>query len=381
MKILNVVDMNPNKRGPVELQLLETGRRVVARGGGFACWFTSAAPDWYSSEMADAGIDLGVLEGEWAASVLHARRVVKPDIVHFHHGPHAGMSEVAAEGVIVVRTEHGPRATPPTRILRSIVRHHRTRAVDHFVAVSEFIARQIVIDFLVPRRKITVILNGTDIERFQPRPDDKLALRRELFGSRVQPDDVLITLAAQMGPAKRQWMLVEAMAELSSVLPSARAVIAGNGPDRASIEELVGRLRLADRVIVLTGDNDVAAIYAASDIAALPSTAEGLPGSGIEALACGLPLVATPNGGTPEVYEDGISGVSVTDQTPRGLANALVPLIESAEMRVRMGAAGRKRAEQKFSLSRPADKTVALYDWLGRRQPVPTADLRSTSGC
>jgi glycosyltransferase involved in cell wall biosynthesis len=238
------------------------------------------------------------------------------------------------------------------------------RDVDHFVAVSDFIARQTVVDFLIPRRKITVIRNATDIERFRPRPDDKLALRQELFGSRVQPDDVVITLAANMRPAKRQWMLVEAMAELSSTQPSAKAVIAGDGPDRASIEEIVGRLQLADRVIVLAGYNDVAAIYAASDIAALPSTGEGLPGSGIEALACGLPLVATPNGGTPEVYEDGISGISVTDQTPTGLANALVPLIESAEMRVRMGVAARERAENEFSLARPADKTVALYDWL-----------------
>ena len=81
MKILNVVQMNPDKRGPVELQLLETGRQVVASGGDFACWFTQAAPEWYASQMADAGVDLGVLQGEWAASVLHACRVVKPDLV------------------------------------------------------------------------------------------------------------------------------------------------------------------------------------------------------------------------------------------------------------------------------------------------------------
>lgn len=364
MKILNVVQMNPNKRGPVELQLLETGRRVVDRGGDFACWFMNAAPDWYASQMTDAGIGLGVLQGEWAASVVHATRTVKPDLVHFHFGPHSGMSEVAAEGVIVVRTEHSPRPVRPSRVLRSVVRHHRVRGVDHFVAVSEFIARQTAIDFLVPRRKITVIRNATDIERFRPRPEDKLRLRQELFGSRVQPDDVVITLAANMRPAKRQWMLVEAMAELSSALPSARAVIAGDGPDREAILELVERLQLADRVIVLAGDNDVAAIYAASDVAALPSTGEGLPGSGIEALACGLPLVATPNGGTPEVYEEGVSGVSVRDQTPRGLAGALAPLIESAELRVRMGAAARERAETEFSLARPADETVALYDRL-----------------
>ena len=330
MKILNVVEMNPNKRGPVELQLLETGRRIVAAGGDFACWFMNAAPDWYSALMADAGIDLGVLQGDWAASVVHACRVVKPDIVHFHFGPHAGMSEVAAEGVIVVRTEHGPRKTPPTRLLsRSFDITVREMLITSWPCRNSSRGRRSsTFWFRVERSRKS---QCDEHQRFQPRPDDKSALRQELFGERVQPDDVVITLAAHMRPAKRQWMLIEAMAELSSVLPRAKAVIAGNGPDRASIEKLVARLQLSDRVIVLAGDNDVAALYAASDIAALPSTGEGLPGSGIEALACGLPLVATPNGGTPEVYEDGISGVSVTDQTPTGLASALVPLIESAE--------------------------------------------------
>jgi glycosyltransferase involved in cell wall biosynthesis len=108
----------------------------------------------------------------------------------------------------------------------------------------------------------------------------------------------------------------------------------------------------------------VAALYAASDLAILPSISEGLPGGAIEALAAGLPIVATPNGGTPEVYEDGISGISVRTQTIHGLAGALGPLIHDPAQREQMGIAARRRAEQLFSIDRPARETLALYEEL-----------------
>jgi glycosyltransferase involved in cell wall biosynthesis len=219
-------------------------------------------------------------------------------------------------------------------------------------------------DFLIPRSKITVIHNATDTARFRPQPENKQLIREELFGPMVQSTDVVIALAANLRPAKRQWMLVRALDELRGSHPDAKAVIAGDGPDREGIVELVADLEIGDRVIVLAGENDVAAIYAASDIAVLPSTGEGLPGSGIEALACGLPLVATPNGGTPEVFVEGENGISVRDQSPSGLARALVPLIESSSMRAKMGHSARRRAESYFAITRPANETLALYDRL-----------------
>ncbi len=205
--------------------------------------------------------------------------------------------------------------------MRVAVRHWRTRPVDRFIAVSQFIARQTIRDFGVRRSRIRVILNATDIDRFRPRPEDKLRLRRELLG--LGEEHVVVTMAAHMRPAKRQWMAVVAMAEILEDAPLARLVLAGDGPEREKLLELVDAGGLADTVQILSGPNDVAALYAASDLAILPSISEGLPGGAIEALAAGLPIVATPNGGTPEVYEDGVSGISVRDQTSHGLATAL----------------------------------------------------------
>ena len=115
---------------------------------------------------------------------------------------------------------------------------------------------------------------------------------------------------------------------------------------------------------LLVGDNDVAAIYAASDIGVLPSIREGLGGSAIEAMACGLPLVATPVGGLREIPEPGVSGVLVHDQTAAGLAAELLPLILDRGRREEMGAAALRRAQEMFDVKVAAAKTVAFYDGL-----------------
>jgi glycosyltransferase involved in cell wall biosynthesis len=172
---------------------------------------------------------------------------------------------------------------------------------------------------------------------------------------------VVVTVAANLRPAKRQELAILAMPALLAQAPAARLLLAGEGPDRPRLQALVHERGLSETVRFLHGDNDVAEIYAASDIALLPSVSEGLPGGGIEAVACGLPLVATPNGGTPEVYEDGVSGISVHDQTSRGIAAALSPLVRDEEARRRMGAAARARAELVFSVERAARQTVAIY--------------------
>jgi glycosyltransferase involved in cell wall biosynthesis len=291
--------------------------------------------------------------------VLAACERERPAIAHFHFGPHAGMNEAARRGITVVRTEHSPRPRASAAPLRALARHWRTRGVRQFIAVSEYIARQTERDFAVSRRRITVVLNATDIDRFRPRPEAKLELRRRLTGWDAR--HVVVTVAANLRPAKRQELAILAMPALLAQAPAARLLLAGEGPDRPRLQALVHERGLSEAVRFLHGDNDVAEIYAASDIALLPSVSEGLPGGGIEAVACGLPLVATPNGGTPEVYEDGVSGISVHDQTSRGIAAALSPLVRDEEARRRMGAAARARAELVFSVERAARQTVAIY--------------------
>ncbi len=358
--ILNVIDMLPNKRGPVELQAIATARACTAAGLPFAAAFGGPVPDWYREELETAGgRALSFERTRWTEEVVALCRREQPRLVHFHFGPHAGMTEVSALGPKVVRTEHSPRSPRRYELARIPVRHWHTRKVDLWIAVSEFIARQTAHDYAVPRRRIRVVLNATDTTRFRPRPGEKAELRRELLG--LGEEHIVITLAANMRPAKRQEMAVLALPEVLAQAPQARLVLAGDGPDRPRLTQLVRDRALGEEVRILSGDNDVALIYAASDIALLPSVSEGLPGGGIEAIASGLPLVATPNGGTPEVYEDGVSGISVRDQTSHGLAAALLRLIGDPAGLERMGRRARERAERVFAIDRPAAETLAAY--------------------
>ncbi len=363
VRIVHLIDMTPAKAGPVELQTLATARQAAARGFDFAAYFSGPIPEGYRDQMEATGARVGNLDaGRWEAEADAICAREQPAIAHFHFGPHAGFSQAARRGARVVVTEHSPRPRRSAHLFRVAVRHWRTRRVDRFIAVSNFIAWQTIRDFGVRRSRIRVILNATDIDRFRPRPEEKLRLRRELLG--LSEEHVVITIAAHMRPAKRQWMAVVAMPELLQEQPNARLVLAGDGPERERLRELVEAGGLTGSVQILSGPNDVAALYAASDVALLPSVSEGLPGGAIEALAAGLPVVATPNGGTPEVYEDGVSGISVRDQTSRGLTMALAPLIADPLLRKRMGRAARRRAEELFSIDRPARETLAVYDEL-----------------
>jgi glycosyltransferase involved in cell wall biosynthesis len=380
-RILNLIDMAPNKKGPVELQVLETARQAGQVGMEFVAYFSQRIPEWFETDMAAVGARVGTFDSsQWTPSVLSVCQRERPDLAHFHFGPHAAMNEASSRGIKVIRTEHSPRPHRSLAPVRVAIRHWRTRKVDLFIAVSEFIAQQTMRDFGVGRGRIRVVLNATDTTWFRPRPADRDHLRRELFG--VTDDRVVVTVAANLRAAKRQQLAILAVPEIRQTAPNAQLVIAGDGPDRERLLTLVHDNGLDDAVTVLYGDNDVSAIYAASDIALLPSTGEGLPGGGIEALACGLPLVATPNGGTPEVYEDGVSGVSIHEQTSHGIAAALLALIQDRSARETMGRAARERAEAVFAISRPARETIAIYEELvGRaaRSSSPSLSERATS--
>ena len=357
--VVNIVSMNPNKRGPVELQMAAVAKAWTATGGTSTCYFSQTAPDWFTQLMDGAGARLGVIDtSHWDREVLRICAEEKPAIVHFHFGNHTVASTLAKQGIVVVRSEHSQRAAMNLPALRVLVRWWRQRPVSAFICVAEFIADQTRRDFRAPEHKIKVVLNTTDLERFRPRPEQRQGLREAL---NFQSDDIVITLAANLIPRKRQRLLMEAMPHLLRTVPTAVAVLAGDGPDREELTEYLRTADLGDRVRLLFGDNDVAELYAASDIAVLLSTGEGLPGGAIEALACGLPLAATAAGGTAEVYEQGVSGVTISDDSPQGVAQVLARLAGDAGLRARMAVAARVRAEALFGVDRAARESLAVY--------------------
>ena len=155
--------------------------------------------------------------------------------------------------------------------------------------------------------------------------------------------------------------LVRAMAGLD-----ARLRIAGDGPDRPAIEAEIGRLGLTNVELLGTRD-DVPDLLAGSDVFVLASDSEGLPMSVLEAMAAGLPVVASAVGGVPELVIDGETGALVPPGDGAALARALEPVVADAALRDRLGAAGRQRAEREFSLERFEREHLELYRNRARR--------------
>jgi glycosyltransferase involved in cell wall biosynthesis len=172
-------------------------------------------------------------------------------------------------------------------------------------------------------------------------------------------EGVRLIAVGRLKPPKDFVNLVRALATLPD--GSFEALIVGEGPDRALVEAEIERLGLGARV-ELTGErSDVPALLADSDLFVLSSTSEGLPVSVLEAMAAGLPVVASEVGGLPELVADGESGLLVQSGDPDRLGAALASLVADPGLRLRFGAAGRARAEAHFDLPAFRRAHVDLY--------------------
>ena len=150
---------------------------------------------------------------------------------------------------------------------------------------------------------------------------------------------------------------VEALARIDA---DYRASFVGDGPDHAAVAADIRR-RAAGRVKLLGARRDVRELLAAADLFVLSSRSEGLPISVLEAMAAGLPVVATSVGGVSELVVDGETGFLVPPADPRALAEAVGRLLRDPELRHRFGAAGRHRAERRFDVARFHEAHVRLY--------------------
>jgi glycosyltransferase involved in cell wall biosynthesis len=145
--------------------------------------------------------------------------------------------------------------------------------------------------------------------------------------------------------------------------PAARLAIAGDGPTRPAIEELVRHLRLDDCVHFLGVRNDVDSILAAADVCALSSDYEGMPLLAFESMAAGTPLVATAVGALPSVIENGRSGILVPPRDPHALAQALTGLLSDPARRAEIAAAAAERLAP-YTIDAVTAEFAALYERL-----------------
>jgi glycosyltransferase involved in cell wall biosynthesis len=178
----------------------------------------------------------------------------------------------------------------------------------------------------------------------------------------------VIGTACRLEPVKGIGYLIQSIAMLAECCPQIRLEIAGNGSMRSSLEDEAKREGISDRVSFLGWQPDMPSVMASWSIFVLPSLDEGFGVAALEAMAAGLPVVATAVGGLRELVENEATGFLCAPGSTAELAARIRQLVEDPELRITMGAAGRRRAVERFSQTEMARKTIHLYDSLFERQ-------------
>jgi glycosyltransferase involved in cell wall biosynthesis len=277
------------------------------------------------------------------------------DVVHTHNtralvygGPAARLARAGR----LIHTWHGQNLVGSPR--EGLLFRLLSTLPDQVVAVSADAARLMEREG-IPRSRVRTILNGIDLSRFS------------FSGMR---DDGPIVSVARLSPEKDIQTLLRAAALLSEQNSGLRLEIAGEGACLPDLKQLAAELGLNEQVRFLGQVDDVPALLARSRLFVLPSLTEGISLTLLEAMARGLPVVATRVGGNSEVVADGETGLLVSPGSPVELASALAKILRAPETARRMGHAGRRRVEQLFDIRRMVREYEDLYREALRPRPA-----------
>jgi glycosyltransferase involved in cell wall biosynthesis len=248
---------------------------------------------------------------------------------------------------------------------KKVLLHLRNRIATNpttkIIAISNFI-KSLLTTAGVAENKIVVRYLGIDTERFKP---DEEARKRLSAEYDLKPSDLVLSTVSYLRPIKNPQTIVEACGLLAARNVSFRLLVAGDGEMLTELKELSHRLNIADRILWLGLVPNPASLLQASDLFLLTTVGEAFGLVLAEAMACGVPVVATRSGGIIEVIDDGTTGLLVSPLDPAALADALEQLAGDPARRHAMGVAGRQRVLMNFTVEAAVENTIRVYESLG----------------
>ncbi len=305
---------------------------------------------------------------------IHLIRFIKRGhytIVHTHSSKAGILGRWAAwlAGTpVIVHTVHGwghhDHQHSLVRALYIILEKLTLPITDRLIAVSSLNAEKGLHDGIGRLEDYVIIRSGIELDRFRhprvPRSETRAALGIPLNAP-------VVGTVTRLSPQKAPLDFVQAMGVVAQSAPETWFVMVGDGPLRPQVETLVTELGLNDRLILTGLRRDIPELLATFDIFALSSLWEGLPRVLPQAMAAGLPVVATAVDGNAEAIEDGVNGLLVPPEQPGELAQAVIRLLHDPQMARRMGQAGRARADE-FDAWKMVDEIANLYENLLREK-------------
>lgn len=287
----------------------------------------------------------------WLAARAHAF-----DVINTHSSTDSWLSALALASLgrplPLVRTRH---VSTPIHTGASTNWLYR-RATAHIVTTGEALRQQLHRDNGFPLDHMTSVRTGIDLTRFSPR--NRTAAREQLGLGGGPVVGILATLRDWKGHRH----LLEAFALLRARFPEWRLLVVGDGPERERLGARVAELGIAEHVILAGNQDDVPAWLCAMDLFVLPSYGnEGVPQGIMQAMACALPVIATPVGAVREAVVEGVTGLIVEPRDPPRLAEAMAQLMSDASRREALGAAGLAHARNEFGADIMVERMLGVF--------------------
>jgi sugar transferase (PEP-CTERM/EpsH1 system associated) len=377
LRVLHVISYMG--RGGAEMGILKL---IAGLGGEFEhriCSTRGFDADFVQSSFSEEKMYVaGSAELELQFPLFRLARIMREYRPHIVHTRNWGALEAVAAAKlasvpVVVHSEHGYEvdmfAGLPMR--RRLFRRAAYAMTDAIFAVTrelrDFHARQA---WIRPER-MGVMYNGVDTQRFAPCEETRTATRKELG---MPEDSFVVGTVGRLVPIKDHQTLLKAAGMLSAKGIDVRVLLVGSGPERERLQATAASA-LEGRVC-FAGDSDrVPELLNAMDVFVLPSLREGMSNTLLEAMACGLPVLASNVGGNPEIIENNLNGSLFAPGDVEWLANKLQLLASNPSLIHELGTAARNRAIESFSLSRMLELYRSFYLDLAARRQVAVARM------
>ena len=239
--------------------------------------------------------------------------------------------------------------------------------VKHYIPLSKELERYLRYKIKVPENKITRICNGVDTEIFYPPKQGREIIPDCPFTDKTH---VIVGTVGRMHGVKDQLTLVKAFIHLIEQDPSIkdrlRLILVGDGPLREQAQEMLDMANLGAFAWLSGERNDIPQILRGMDLFVLPSLAEGVSNTILEAMATGLPVIATDVGGNPDLISEGDTGFLVPKADPIKMAKAITRYLENSQLIEQHGGNGLKRIQNGFSLSSMVNRYLTVYDYVSK---------------
>ena len=354
-------------RGGAERLITLLGRQIDRDRFDVEVAYLLPWKDAFVAELEAQGIPTHCLGGgrlggvAWVPRLRRLARRRGYRLVHTHSPlPAVGARLGLPRSVAFVHTEHNvwDRYRWPTRVV-NMVTYQRNAVV---LGVSNGVTASIRVPRALPGPPphVETLYHGIDDDLVRHGPEAAARARR-LLG--VGPDEPVVGTVANFTPKKDQRTLLRAIELLVADVPDVRVVLIGTGPLEGALKAQAAAAGLGDQVLFTGIRDDVQELLPGFDVFVLSSLHEGLSIALIEALAAGVPCVATRVGGVGEVVQDGVDGLLIPPGDPHVLATALGKVLLDPELRASLGAAGKENA-RRFTISTAVERIETVYDQL-----------------